>query len=435
MIPRLQTFWENLRSSLWALPLTMALVAAVTAVFAVRIKLNPTQDPTWFLYSGDAEGAPQFLSNLVSALITMSTLAISITMVVLTLAAQQLGPRLIRNFMGDRRTQLALGFFISTVVYLLLVLRSVYGKSSTVPNLAVTIGTFLVLASLIVLLLFVHHLARSIIADNVIERVGNELDQNVARLLPEPKNQSGNEKRGPSADEGAPIGFLGSGYIQAIDYDRIGRAAADCDATVSLGYRAGQHAIRGCILGTVAPADVATRDFVRIVNDAIVLGTDRTPVQDIEFSLRQLVEIGVRALSSGVSDPYTTIAVADRLALSIRRIMERGTADGVWCDKDGNVRLVYPVSSFEGIVDAAFNQIRQQGSGLPDILIRVADNLAQLTPLATEAERAVLTKHLALIVRTGRRSIQEPEDLRDLEERARRVTMPGGRLSSAADST
>jgi uncharacterized membrane protein len=106
-------------------------------------------------------------------------------MVVLTLAAQQLGPRLIRSFMSDRRTQITLGLFTATVVYLLLVLRSTYGDTESVPNLAVTIGTALVLLCLLALLVFVHHLARSIIADTTIYRVGEALDSDVERLLPE----------------------------------------------------------------------------------------------------------------------------------------------------------------------------------------------------------------------------------------------------------
>jgi uncharacterized membrane protein len=136
MLPRLLTLLHDLRSSLWALPLLMVIVAAVAAILAVHIPVREGTDPVWFLYSGSAEEAPQFLSNLVTAMITMATLVVSITMVVLTLAAQQLGPRLIRSFMADRRTQMTLGLFVATVVYLLLVLRSVYGGTESVPNLA-----------------------------------------------------------------------------------------------------------------------------------------------------------------------------------------------------------------------------------------------------------------------------------------------------------
>lgn len=60
-------------------------------------------------------------------------------MAVLTLAAQQLGPRLIHHFMASRRTQIPVTLFLSTVIYLLLVLRAVHGQTNEtgVPNLAV----------------------------------------------------------------------------------------------------------------------------------------------------------------------------------------------------------------------------------------------------------------------------------------------------------
>ena len=37
MFPRLLTHWHNVRSSLWALPLLMVLVAGAAAILAVHI--------------------------------------------------------------------------------------------------------------------------------------------------------------------------------------------------------------------------------------------------------------------------------------------------------------------------------------------------------------------------------------------------------------
>jgi len=68
----------------------------------------------WWPHSGNAAHASRLLATLVTAIITMTALALSITMVVLTLAANRLGPRLIRSFVDDRRTQLALGVLIGT---------------------------------------------------------------------------------------------------------------------------------------------------------------------------------------------------------------------------------------------------------------------------------------------------------------------------------
>jgi uncharacterized membrane protein len=416
MLTRLITIWDAVRSSLWALPLAIVCGACALAYAALHVDVGSGGSSVWFLFSGSATQAPQFLSSLVTAMITMATLAISITMVVLTLAAQQLGPRLIRSFMSDRRTQMTLGLFVATVVYLLLVLRSAYGKESAVPNLAVTGGTVLVLVCVATLLLFVHHLAQSIVADNVIDRVGTQLDGDIARLLPE---ETAEQPQAPSDIDkrGAPVLLAYGGYVQAVDFQGIVNAAAKVDAVVALDIRAGQHAVPGRMAAHVAPKKAAQDGLCQAIQNAVLVGRQRTAVQDLEFSIRQLVEIALRALSPGINDPYTANAVVDRLTLSIAFVMTRGAAKSVWQDQDGKVRLIAPVSTFDGITDAAFNQIRQQA--LPAVLIRMADNIGKLLQQADTAHRAALEKHLKLVVEAGRRSIAAEEDLAVLEARAK----------------
>jgi uncharacterized membrane protein len=413
MLPRLLTIWEYVRTSLWALPLAMMALAAVVAISATGISIEVGEDPVWFLYSGEAKDAPGFLSNLVTATITLATLAISITMVVLTLAAQQLGPRLIRIFMSDRRTQIMLGLFVATVVYLVLVMRSVYGDS--VPNLAVTIGTALVLLSIIVLLIFVHHLARSIIADNVIDDVGAEIDDNARRLLPQKDDQMPicTPPSGPAGD----LRFTCEGYIQVVDHTHIVKAACEADAVVELDARSGHLLIAGIAAGRVWPAGAVSEKFTKKVEGGLIVGSERTPVQDLEFSIRQMVEIGVRALSPGVNDPYTALVTIDRLSLSLARIMERGAPHEQWCDDDGHLRLIMPNSHFEGLLDASFNMIRQYGDGSAAVLIRLAERLSDLYALADEKQRKDIRRHLDMIMRAGRRSLPEPDDVAALESR------------------
>lgn len=408
---RLLTIWDAVRSSLWAIPLVMAIAAGVLAYAALNTDLPPGFGAAWFLYSGDADEAPQFLANLVSSMITMATLAISITMVVLALAAQQLGPRLIRSFMADRRTQAMLGLFLATVVYLLLVLRSSYGLGQSVPNLAVTIGAALVLLCVLTLLFFVHHLARSIIADNVIARVGTQLDTDIRRLLPEKKSSRRPTPVGPRHN---PVALTRGGHIQAIDYDSIVRAAAQHDASVKLTIRAGQHAVPGAICAYVDTQGTPDDGLCEAIRSAILLGNERTDVQDLEFSVHQLVEIALRALSPGINDAYTAVAVVDRLSLSLALAMRRGPAVDAWEDGDGVTRVRGPVSSFEGIVDAAFNQIRQSAAGNPAVLIRMASDISQLLAQADMAQRPVLEKQLRLVVSAGERGIKDDDDLRDL---------------------
>ncbi|MFN3348234.1 DUF2254 domain-containing protein [Pseudorhodoplanes sp.] len=416
MLPRLLTIWESVRTSLWAVPVAMIALAVATAIVAMKIRLDIGADPAWFLYSGNAKDAPSFLSALVTSMITLATLAISITMVVLTLAAQQLGPRLIRIFMGDIRTQLTLGLFTASVVYLLLILRRVYGAGDEAPNLAVTIGTFLVLLSAVSLLLFVHHLARSIIADTVIESVGCDIDEQATQMLPERTDEDARAADELSG-ESAPLRTHRQGYIQAIDHNEIVEAATQANAVIVLDVRAGHLVLDNMVIGKTVPASAGASDLSRRVETAIIVGRERTPVQDLEFAIRQMVEIAVRALSPGVNDPFTAMAAIDRLAMSLSRIMQRGEAQSVWRDRKGRMRLVVPTSRFDGLMDAAFNMIRQNGSGSPAILIRLAERLMDLRGLANETQRQAIERHLAMIWREGRRSIDERADLEALKER------------------
>jgi uncharacterized membrane protein len=419
MLPRLLTLLHDLRSSLWALPLLMVIVAAVAAILAVHIPVREGTDPVWFLYSGSAEEAPQFLSNLVTAMITMATLVVSITMVVLTLAAQQLGPRLIRSFMADRRTQMTLGLFVATVVYLLLVLRSVYGGTESVPNLAVTGGTVLVLLCLVALLVFVHHLARSIIADNTIDRVGNALDDDVARLLPE----SDLETRDPPAttprENGAPFMLRHGGYIETVYYDGIVDIATSANAVIELSFKPGRHVIEGGTFAWVAPAEAATASMGEQLEACLQLGGERASIQDLETSIRQLVEVALRALSPSINDPFTAMAVIDRLTTSLVKIMRRGMPQCVWTDDEGKVRLVAPRSTFADILQEAFRQIRQQAHDKPAILIRLLESLGQLLAQANSSQAPALQKEIEIVLKTGRKNIAQKEDLETLEVRAK----------------
>ncbi len=421
MRARMTMMWENVSTSLWFVPgmLTVGAVLLAWLALAPPIDVADRFAPAWWLYSGKAKDASALLGVLFTSMITMATLAVSITMVVLTLAAAQLGPRLIRSFMADRRTQLMLGFFLATIVYLVLVLRAVNAAANDdgVPHLAVTIATASVLICVFMLLFFVHHLARSIVADTVIRRVGDDLDSAIAAMLPKADGAEAGPAAPPRPSGGAPLRLPKGGYVQAMSYDEMVRCAKAADAFIELDFRPGHHLLAEGEHGRVHPASALNFATRKEIADCVLIGGERTPTQDIEFAVRQLVEIALRALSPGVNDPFTAIAVIDRLGVSLALMMGRGAAVGAWRDEDGKVRVVGPTTTLRGAVDAAFNQIRQSGEGHPAILIRLSATFAQLAEHARDDEaRRVLADHVAMIATAAKRSIAERADLADVEE-------------------
>ena len=129
---------------------------------------------------GTADSARQILTTLAAAVITVVGVVFSITIVTLTLASTQFGPRILRNFIRDRGTQVTLGTFVATFVYATLVLVSIGpggGGREFVPHLSITVAVGLVTVSLGVLIYFIHHIAMSIQLPHVIASIAKDLSR------------------------------------------------------------------------------------------------------------------------------------------------------------------------------------------------------------------------------------------------------------------
>lgn len=249
MKAHLLEYWERLRSSFWFVPgiLTGAAVAlaSVTVALDESVTVGEWMAGQSWAYTGGAEGASLVLSTVAGSMITIAGVVFSMTLVALSLASSQLGPRLLRNFMRDTRNQVVLGTFIATFVYCLLVLRTIRRAEEAffVPHLSVTIGVLLALVSLGVLIYFIHHVSVSIQADEVVARVNHELIHGINRLFPESMGR-GNTRtaaevagaRLPEAfdREARPVGAAEDGYLQSVDPDALMELATQENALFRL---------------------------------------------------------------------------------------------------------------------------------------------------------------------------------------------------------
>ncbi len=407
--------------------------AAIALAFAT-VALDEALSNQWlqargWVYTGGAEGASLVLGTIAGSMITIAGVVFSMTLVALSLASSQLGPRLLRNFMRDTANQMVLGTFIATFLYCLLVLRTIrrVDEIAFVPHLSVTIGVLFALASIGVLIYFIHHVSVSIQADEVVARVGNELIQVIDGLFPQ---QFGRGEPLPEAEacdarlpeaferEARPVGATGDGYLQRIDADTLMSLAEQEDVLFRVERRPGHYVVMGSPLATVWPGDRVTEKLAARVNSAFVVGSQRTPVQDVEFAVLQLVEIAVRALSPGINDPFTAVACVDRLGSALCRLAEREMPSPYRFDGQGRLRMVAPAVTFPGIVDAAFDQIRQSARSSAAVTIRLLETIAVIAAAAQRPEdRAALRRHAEMIARGAREELPEGEDRRAVEAR------------------
>ena len=416
--------WDYLRTSLWFIPSIMALLGAGLA--AVMLWLDPGGPGSpfrgWWMNNGNGEDVRNLLSTLLSAVITMASLVFSVTVLALTLAANAYGSRLVRIFRADLRTQSVLGLFSMTIVYCLIVLRSIHGEArmEDVPHLAVTAGTALALICVLALVAFIQSVARAIVADEVVRRVRWEVNTALAHLpelSEEDEPEHGPAGLPPGFDQGAgAIPLPRGGYVQTVDYGEMLSWAERRNAILRLDFRAGDFIAEGDRRIHVYPAPADPGKARAELGRFIVSGDERTPVQDLEFAIRHLVEVALRALSPGINDPFTAMVVIDRLRDSLSRLMGRRLPPEIQRDGSGKVRIHREVSTYEGVMGAAFHQIRQAASSHSAVLIHMLEAIAGIAGhTRLDAQRRALMQHARLVLAAGRRDIAEPADRADLE--------------------
>ncbi len=431
---------EALRTNLWLVP-TVEIVLAV-ALFAGTYALDRAayggslHFPSWVI-SGTADAARQILTTIAAAVITVVTLVFSITIVTLTLASTQFGPRMLRNFIRDRITQITLGSFVATFVYAILALISIGPGShgEFVPHLSITVTMALVIVDVGVLVVFIDHIAKSIQLPQVIASIARDLSRAIEAEVAPPA--PGGSKAGPSLSEmlvrldedSAVVRAPSSGYLQYVGMSTLIDIASRSHAVIRLLRRPGHFVVEGEPLANVWPATAAP-EVARALGGAHATGPHRTLTQDLSFAVDQLVEIAIRALSPAVNDTFTALACIDWLGDALCKLATAWHPATEQRDAAGHVRVISVTIGFRRLVERSHDKIRQASRAMPAVMIRQLEGLAKvMTYTTTSEQRDVLLEQAAMILRASEESVPEKADRADVRRRYEGV------LSAASSGT
>jgi uncharacterized membrane protein len=395
--------------------------------------------PFW-VEAGSADAARQVLIAIAAAVITVVGVVFSITILALTLASQQFGPRMMRNFVRDVGNQVTLATFVATFVYSVLALVSITSiphRPDFVPHLSVTVAEALLLVDLAVLIYFIHHIAKSIQLPEVIAGIAKDLmgavdaefparDVNESLLLPASRDKSVPELLKLLDERGGTVIASTSGYLQFVGYAQLVAIASRTDAVIRLDHRPGHFVVAGAPLATVWPRGAAEQVRLALAK-AHVTGPHRTLMQDPIFAIDQLVEIAIRALSPAVNDTFTALTCIDWLSAGLSRLSGRTLVEAFYRDSFGRVRLIESDPSYAKIVNRAFDKVRQAARGMPAVIIRLLHALTIITQQTTSpGQRRILLRQADMILRAAEESVSDKNDLEDIRARYRRLRATSG---------
>ena len=440
MSTKYRHYWTLLRSTFWFVPGLMVLAAALLAgiTLAADTALRDIDLPGW-MYAGGADGARALLSTVAGSMVTVAGLGFSITIVALVLASTQFGPRLLTLFMRDITSQATLGVFAGTFTFCVLILRSIRGPgegAEFVPQVSITAALGLTLLSVAMLIYFFHHVAESIQAPKLVATVAKDLDRAIDRLYPEDIGHGGPEPDPADVPDPATdpvVHASANGYVQVVDDAALLALATGHDLCVRLLIRPGLFVVRGnAIIAVRSPAPLAPALEARL-RSTLIVGHVRTAEDDLEFSVRQLVEIALRALSPAINDPFTAMAAIDWLGAALARLAAEEWPSRFRYDEAGRLRVVADVSTFGGVTHTIFSRIRHYGGASPVVLNRMLEAVTSFGPhIRVGADRDLVRDETEAVMAMGRSLITSPADLVELDRRYRRaVEALGGAAAEA----
>ncbi len=371
MIGRFIKAWQDVNASYWFLPALFSILALALA--SVTLWLDRSgwasflNDVQW-LQPARPDGASNMLTVIAGAMIGVASTVFSITIAAVAYASGSYGPRLLTNFMEDRGNQFSLATFIGTFVYAITVLRTVRAENEApaitqeavatflpgfVPQLSLLVAFGLMMLSVAVLVYFLNHIPASIRINTVLKGIGSRLLNEIKDRFPD-KNGGDNAVNAP---QGTAVTAQRTGYIQIIDFAGLESLASKENAKLKLNVRSGDFLHPDVTLGYWADLDGEHELPDEDVRACFTLGDMRTPTQDMQFLIDELVEIALRALSPGINDPFTAITAMHWLGAATAELGRRSLKRSYASNGD-DPHLILLEDDFEHFVARGFGSVR-----------------------------------------------------------------------------
>ncbi len=388
-------FLLKVRSSFWYLPSIYGAVAFVFALISLKIdsyvinieelyQLLPT------ILLTDINLAQIILSSIAASLLTMTTITFSTILVVLTTYLSEFSPRTLQDFITDHSTQRVLGIFVGGFVYsiilLLLLKDDGDGTLFVVPSIAILLS----ITCLFVFVFFIHHVSSWIQVSNLIHNITWKTTEQIEKDL---VSKSDVHEDAPWDDwESEEIKYSTpkeyyaehTGYIQYIDISAMVEQASKDDCIIKIEKKINDYVDSETKLLSIwsFSENSVKNDYEKYIS----IGPKLAPMNNIESGLIKIVEIALRALSSGINDPNTAINCINNLGRILTKLGHTHLPRAFHNDKNRNLRVIQDKLEFSDYLYKCFYQIRQ--SGFHDISV-LSSGIQALTFIAANNKEPI----------------------------------------------
>lgn len=341
--------YRKVTTSIAFIPGVIALAMLSLSMVMIEFDFSPTgkqikSNLPW-LSLKDASTARVICSTIAGGIFSLAVFSFSMVMILLSQAASQMSNRILGKLIRNRFQQVVLGFYIGTILYALFLLSTVRDIDTgvQVPAISSYLLISLTIVDIFLFVYFLHYVTESVKFDTIIFRIFKDTEKGLKAAC---------VVKGDGLVTAAPansrvVKAFKSGAYEGFDKEKLLALCKQYNITVSLVHPVRTYMIRGATtLLTIEGAGITQEQITKELPAVINIGRTHDVTTSYYYGFKQLMEIGIKALSPGINDPGTCIlslqALSELLAWRLAH-----SPQAIFNDADGNVRIRAADKSFD----------------------------------------------------------------------------------------
>lgn len=360
---------NRILTSIAFLPAVIALLFLALSILMIRFDFSSAgkmlKSNMHWLSLKDASTARSICSSIAGGIISLAVFSFSMVMILLSQAAAQMSNRILGKLISNRFQQVVLGFYVGTIVYALFLLSTIRDINTGiyVPAISTYLLITLTVVDIFLFIYFLHYITQSVKFETIIHKIYDDTKGALRKtcMLREKPLEWAKETAGYN------INANESGLYQGFEKDSLISLCCKEDVVLFIHYPIGTYIVKNTPFLNIISKHQVSADFEEKLRVMINIGREQEIETSYYYGFKQLMEIGIKALSPGINDPGTAVislqAIGELLAYRMVHFP-------ILCypDKETAIRIIAREKTFEELFDENILPIWDYGK--EDRLIR-----------------------------------------------------------------
>lgn len=378
---KISSFFNIIRSNIAFYP---SILAVLGFIFSFIMIVLENQGISKYLLDAfpqlvveDGDTALTVLSVCIGGLISMMVFSFSMVMLLLSQASSNFSPRLLPGLISDKRHQIILGIYLSTIIYNIFTMFSIEpaGEKYTLPGFSVLLGTVFTIVCLCSFIYFIHNMSESIQISNILDNIFYKAKDRLTYILQKEKKYDYPQSFDDTSNW-YHYKTLESGYFQNMSINNLLDFCSKNETKVHIKIPKGLFVHSDDILFSCEKK----LEIKQLEKLAANLHFSKSELVRDNYSLafKQITEIAVKALSPGINDPGTAVNAIDYLAELFALRMKKKNVD-IFVDDQNNPQFKLEIVPFNILLYNVMASLRTYGKHDPIIVQKLLWMLNYLT--------------------------------------------------------